>query len=174
MADPAVREGDPDDIVITPGESTYRANCHLQGVENPWPPIETVTVQIHRGSETIYVRYRDNIVTEAGETRNNIFNVRREGGFVEYDRPIDYFFRLYATSIPAGLHLFQDGAGALIGAMSRTLIIEVPDGMQPGIYTLEIGIEIKEREWRDSVPRIIDEKDYGTVPCTIEVIEPIT
>jgi hypothetical protein len=120
------------------------------------------------------VRYKDNIVTEAGETRNNIFNVRGEGGFFEGSGSSDYFLRLYATSSPAGLHLFQDGAGALIGAMAKTLIIEVSDSMQPGIYTLEIGIEILEREWRGTVPRIIDEKDYGTVPCTIEVIEPIT
>lgn len=153
---PTVGEEAPDDIVVTPGGSAYRANVHQQGVENPWPPIETVEVQMHSGSETVYVRYRNNIITEAGETRNNIFNVRKKDGSFEGGLSI---FRLYATSIPTNLKLFQEGGGALIGAVARILVVEVPEDMQPGLYTLEIGIEI-------------EEKVYGTVPCTIEVIEP--
>ena len=174
VADPAVGEGEPDDLLPVSCGPAYRANVHQQGVENPWPPIETVEVRMKSGSETIHVRYRNNIVTEAGETRNNIFTVRREGGFVEYGRPIDYFLRLYATSVPTGLHLFQDVGGGLIGTLVSTLVVEVSEDMQPGIYTLEIGIEIVKRDWRGRVPRITDEKDYGTVPCTIEVIEPAT
>ena len=147
----------PDDLLPVSCGPAYRANVHQQGVENPWPPIETVEVQVHSGSETIYVRYRDSIVTEAGETRNNIFTVRRESGFLEGGGLS--IFRLYATSIPTGLQLFQDAGGGLIGTLVSTLVIEVPEDMQPGIYTLEIGIEI-------------EGKAYGTVPCTIEVIEP--
>jgi len=171
---PAVGEEAPDDIVNMPSASAYRANVHTQGVENPWPPIETVTVQMLSGSETSYVRYRNNIITEAGETKKSIFNVTKKGGFFEGSGSISFGLRFYTTSIPTGLQLFQEGGGALIGAIASILVIEVPEDMQPGIYTLEIGIEIVEREWRGRVPRIIDEKDYGTVPCTIEVIEPTT
>jgi len=159
LGDPAVGEGDPDDLINVSCGPAYRANVHQQGVENPWPPIETLEVQVRRGSKTIYVRYRDNIITEAGETRNNIFSVRKKDG--RFEGGGLSIFSLYATSVPPGLHLFQDVGGGLIGTLVSTLVIEVPEDMQPGLYTFEIGIEI-------------EGKDYGTVPCTIEVIEPIT
>ncbi|GAI32617.1 unnamed protein product, partial [marine sediment metagenome] len=39
----------PDDIVSTPGGIAYRANVHQQGVENPWPPIESSEVVLKSG-----------------------------------------------------------------------------------------------------------------------------
>lgn len=141
----------PDDIVGTPGGMAYRANVHQQGVENPWPPIETTEVVLGSGSKAVYIRYRDYIETKAGETRNNIFRVRREGGFWEGS------LNLYATGIPSSIKLAQNIGYGLIGTLVAVLVIEAPDAA-PGQYTLEIGLEINGR-------------DYGTVPCIIRVIE---
>lgn len=142
----------PDDIVGTPGGMAYRANVHQQGVENPWPPIETTEVGLGSGSKAVYIRYRDYIKTEAGETRNNIFNVRREGGFWEGS------LNLYATSIPSSVTLAQSVVGGIPGTLAAVLTIEISPDAAPGQYTLEIGLEISG-------------KDYGTVPCIIKVIE---
>ena len=100
--------------------------------------------------------------------------MRKEGGFFEGSGSITFGLRFYTTSIPTGLQLFQEGGAGLIGTVARILVVEVPEDMQPGIYTLEIGIEIEEKDWSGEVPRTIDKKDYGTLPCTIEVIEPTT
>jgi hypothetical protein len=64
----------PDDIVPTLGGPAYRANVHQQGVENPWPPINTTKVTISSSFEadTVHIRYRDYIETKAGEPRYNI------------------------------------------------------------------------------------------------------
>ncbi len=43
----------PDDIVITPGGTAYRANVQQAGMANPWPPIQTVEVQLGSGSDSL-------------------------------------------------------------------------------------------------------------------------
>jgi hypothetical protein len=144
---PAVGEEAPDDIVPTPGGIAYRANVNHQGEENPWPPVETVVVEI----DDAWLRYRDHIETKAGETRNNIFSVGQEDGFWEVS------LSLYATSIPSGITLAQSIGGASPGTLDTVLMIEVSPNAAPGQYTLEIGLEI-------------DGSDYGTVPCIIEVV----
>ena len=144
---PAVGEEAPDDIVPTPGGVAYRANVHQQGEENSWLPIESIAVTL----DGIYLGYRDYIETKAGETRNNIFGVSREDGFWEGS------LNLYATSILSGITLAQAVSGGLPGTLATVLIIEVSPEAVPGQYTLEIGLEINGR-------------DYGTVPCIIEVV----
>ena len=149
---PAVGEQAPDDIVPTPGGVAYRANVHQQGVENPWPPIESVEVELGSGSNAVNVKYRDYIETKAGQTRNNIFYVRRRGGFW------DSRLNLYAVDIPSSIKVFQEGGGGLPGTLASVLVIEISKDVKPGQYTFEIGVEI-------------NGKDYGTVPCTIRVLE---
>ena len=153
---PAMGEEAPDDIVYTPGGDAYRANVHQQGVENPWPPIETVEAQLGSGSDTIQVRYRNYIVTRAGEIRNNILYVNREGGFFEGGGIAS--MRLYSVGLLSGLKVFQESGGGLIGQLVSVLVIEIPLDVVPGEYHLEIGLEIEGR-------------DYGTIPCIIEVVK---
>ena len=152
---PATGEDAPDDVVINRME-TYRANVHEQGKENPWPPIETVTVKLGRSSDKVNLWYRNHIVTEAGETRNNILFAYKEDGFFEGGTG---GIKLYTLETPSGLNLFQESGGGLPGTLVSVLIIEVPPDTEPGLYKLEIGLEIQG-------------KDYGTIPCTIEVVEP--
>jgi hypothetical protein len=149
---PPMDEEAPDDIVPTPGGGTYRANVHQQGVENPWPPIESTDVVLGSGSDALNVSYRDYIKTEAGETRNNIIRIRKESGL------FNKTLALYSVDVPAGLSLTDGGRGVgLPGTLGAVLVIDISPDVAPGEYTFEVGMEI-------------DGKDYGTIPCIIEVI----
>jgi len=142
----------PDDFVPTPGGGTYRANVHQGGVENPWPPVESVEVSLGSGSDTINVSYRDYIETPSGEARNNIIRVTKEGGI------FDSKLELYSTGVQDGLELADAGRGVgLPGTLGGILVIKIASDVTLGEYPLEIGL-------------IINGKDYGTVTCTVEVI----
>ncbi len=140
-----VANGAPDDILAAPGGIIYRANIHEEGEENPWPPIKITNVTLSSWFRELTVGYRDYIETRAGETRNNIFMVGRDNGRLN----------LYATQFPLGLELTQTIiAGRVLFAV---LVIRVAPEVAPGKYNFDIGLEI-------------NGGDYGTVPCTIEVI----
>ncbi len=145
-----------DDIVFTPGGDAYRANVHQQGVANPWPPVEMTTIHLGSASDSIQVLYRDHIVTGAGETRNNILYINRGKGFS--DGGVSSI-RLYSEGTPNGISLSQAGGGGLIGQLVTILVVEIQPDIEPGLYPLKIGLEIKGR-------------DYGTIPCDIEVFGP--
>jgi hypothetical protein len=149
---PATGEEAPDDIVFTPGGTAYRANVHQVGEENPWPPVEITMVVLVNGSSEISVWYRDYIETAAGEVRNNILEVWRS------EQPLlDSSLNLYSIDVPAGIELTDVGGSAFPGVIATVLVIEVSPDVEPGQYAFEIGLEI-------------DGDDYGTVPCTIEVL----
>jgi len=151
MSPPTGKEA-PDDIVPTPGGGAYRANVHQQGVENPWPPITSTETVLGAGPDALTVSYRDRIETDAGQIHNNIVNVRREGGL------FDSRLALYSVGVPAGINLFSGGGVGLPGTLGRVVVIETEPDVVPGAYSFEIGIEV-------------DGHDYGTVPCTLVVIE---
>jgi hypothetical protein len=149
---PATMEEAPDDVMLEPGGVAYRANVHHEGEENPWPSIESTVVVLSSGSSEIYVRYRDYIETAAGEIRNNIVYVNEPG------QPLlDSILSLYSVDAPAGIELTIVARGGLIGTAAAALAIEVSLDVEPGQYNFEIGLEI-------------DGEDYGTIPCTIEVL----
>ena len=153
MLPPAEGQEAADDIVITPGGGAYRANVHHQGEENPWPSIESTRAVLGSGADSLRISYRDYIETGAGETRNNIIHVGKEGGLHGSN------LALYAVAVPAGIELTDGGRGiGLPGATGAVLVIEISPDVAPGRYSFEIGLEI-------------DGKDYGTVPCTVEVRE---
>jgi hypothetical protein len=142
-----------DDFVPTPGGGTYRANVHKEGVENPWLPIKSISVALGSGSDALNINYRDFIETNAGEYRNNIIRVTKKGGH------LDSKLELYSTGVPEGLELTDGGRGVgLPGTLGAILVIEIAAYVVPGEYPLEIGL-------------IINGKDYGTVTCTIKIIE---
>jgi len=158
---PVAWEGDVyDDIVPTPGGAAYRANVHQVGEENPWPPVETVMVELNGG----WLRYRDHIETGAGETRNNIFTMGLEGGFWEGR------LKLYASAVPPGIELSRSMGGGLPGTLATVLVIEIAPEVAPGQYILEIGLEVE--GWDYGIVRhLCGNRDYGTFPCIIEVVE---
>ena len=113
-----------------------------------WPPIKTIEVVL---ADNVTVTYRASIVTEAGQTRNNIVAVRKAG--VHDSRPLN----LTVSNIPAGFKVTEEGSGGLPGTSVKVLIIEIAREVKPGEYTVDIGIEF-------------DGKDYGKIPCTIKVV----
>jgi hypothetical protein len=142
-----------DDLVITPGGSAYRANVHEQGVQNPWSPIVRVKAVLGNGSDILSIYYRDNIETKAGETRNNIIIVIKEGSMLDSST-----LALYAVAVPDGIALTNSMAGGLPGTLAEVVAVQIKPQVAPGQYNFKIGIEV-------------DGKDYGTIPCTIKVIQ---
>jgi hypothetical protein len=143
-----------DDIVGTPGGIAYRANVHSienMGKEYPGPPIKNTSTTLSHWFSEINVTYRHPIETRAGETRNSIFRVSREDGFHGGQ------LSLYATTIPTGITLTQNMSAGMIGTLAAVLVIEISPDAAPGQYSFEIGLEV-------------NGGDYGTVPCTIEVL----
>jgi len=142
----------PDDIMPVPGGGpAYRANVHQQGVENPWPSIEVSEVFLGSGSNEAHIYYRNYIETAAGEKRNNVVKVIIPGKDVNS-------LSLYADDIPPGITLTDGLQWSGPSAKASVLVIEISPDVMPGEYILEIGLEI-------------NGKDYGTIPCTIEVVE---
>jgi len=141
----------PDDIIPTPGGLGYRVG--QQGVEHPWSPIDTTKVVISSGFEidTVYIRYRDYIETKAGESRNNIVYVSMGNRAVGS-------LNLYTVNLPAGIEVTEGMRWHGPGPVAVVLVMDISPDIKTGQYSFGIGIEI-------------DGKDYGTIPCTIEVIE---
>ncbi len=150
---PVTGEEAPDDIVTPPGGPAYRANVHQEGVENPWPPIESSEVVLGDNDDALNLTYRNYIETKAGQTRNNILYIRTPGRDIQS-------LNLYAGDIPTGIEVAERMRwhGGSPGMVVPVLLIEVSQDVEPGEYTFEIGVEI-------------NGKDYSTVPCTIKIIE---
>jgi hypothetical protein len=138
----------PDDIVHTPGGDAYRANVHQAGVPDKWPSIQTVIAE----RNNLQIQYRADIETRAGETRNNIIAVY--GGEAVFDSKL----ALYSSVLPDGIKLTDVGGGGRPGMLLAVVAIEISPSVIPGQYTFLFSVEI-------------DGKDYGTFPCTINVIK---
>lgn len=147
---PSARPGveRPDDIVPTPGGPQYRANVHQEGIENPWPPIETKEEFL---AENVICIYRAYIETRAGEARNNIVRVVTPGRDTNK-------LNLYISNTPTGIEVKQGMEWHGPRTTAQVLVIEISRGVQLGQYSFEVGV-------------VIDGKDYGKVPCTIKVIQ---
>lgn len=142
----------PDDIMTAPGGSLYRANIQQGDVENPWPPIESTEIVVGSGSNAANIVYRDYIETKAGEARNNVIQVKIPSKEVKS-------LSLYTIAISYGISITVDSIWSGIpGTQEAVLVIAIAQDVAPGEYTFEIGLEI-------------NGKDYGTLPCTIKVIE---
>ena len=153
METPLPGEEAPDDFVPTPGGGSYRGNVHEASVENPWPPIESTSTVLKSGDNAINVQYRDHIETKAGETRNNIIIITRQGTPL-FDSRLD----LYSVDIPAGIQLTYNRGAGPPGSLGAVLMIKISPDVALDQYQVEIGLEI-------------NETDYGTIICTIEVVE---
>jgi len=142
----------PDDLINTPGGTGYRAGFQLEREEHHWPPIEIATVVLGTGSDILNIRYRAYIESKAGETRNNIISVTKDGGLVG-SRLV-----LYTNTAPDGMKLTILNGNGLWGSLAAVLAIEISLEVSPGQYVFRIGIKV-------------DGKDFGTLPCTINIIK---
>jgi hypothetical protein len=146
----ATAEEAPDDIIITPGGYCYRANFHQLGVGNPWPSIESTTITLDDNDPASYLYYRSYIETKAGETRNNIFKVTTPVWDIQS-------VELYIGDVPTGIEIAESDRWYGPRAIASVLTIVIAKDTKSGEYTFEIYMEI-------------DGEDYGSVPCTIKVI----
>ena len=150
----------PDDIIPGPGRGPfYRANGFAEGVVNPWPPIESTTVTLGTSSNTTQITYRDYIESEASQTRNNIFYIYRPDSGHPSDTALKLEVTLKGTNLPSGITVTKDWQSRGPSTQSKTgLKIEILQNVKPGEYVFGINVEI-------------NGKDYGTVPCTVKVLE---
>jgi hypothetical protein len=144
-----------DDIIPTPGGGAYRASVHEAGKENPWPPVQTGIIYWTKGVDTITVFHRTDIEAKAGEAYTDIISVGGKGMMTWEKNTLI----LYAGEIPKGITVTDTAKPVgLIGTLGTVLVITVSPDIAPGMYTVNIGIEL-------------DGKDYGTVPCRVKVVE---
>ena len=149
-----------DDVVSAPGGFTYRANVHQQG-QRDWPPIQETEVTLKSLSGTIDIQYRDYIETEAGETRNNIIFLSGKNS-PELLHPLQVYYR--AVDLPDGITIERDGQmyGGIGGQDRKSsrvvLLIRIASQVKLGEYPFAIHLEY-------------EGKDFGSLPCTIKVIE---
>jgi hypothetical protein len=139
----------PDELNGTPGGIAYWANVIQEGVANPWPPIQVTIKQMKSG---IDVMYRADIESKAGETHYNIINITKTTGHFENNT-----LKIYTNTMYNGIGLAVSPGAGLPGSLSAILIFTVSPDIIPGKYFFMIIIEI-------------DGKEYGWVPCTINVI----
>jgi hypothetical protein len=152
-----------DDFVPTPGYGpTYRANVFAgRGdgtlVLNPWPRIESATVTRGAPPDTVEIQYRDYIETGAGQTRNNLFSARLlDVELVDRSGAIEEVI-LEGVDAPSGITATQDWQQG--GPYFKTLLkIAISPDVQPGEYIFNVNV-------------VVNGKDYGTVPCTVKVLE---
>jgi len=147
----------PDDILPAPGLGPqYRANILAQGVVNPWPPIESTKVTLGASSDAVQVTYRDYIESEAGQTRNNIFYMYRPNSSPN-DTSLDVILK--AIDPPSCITVTQEGGWSGPGTQTKAFLkIEISQEVKPGEYAFGIHV-------------LINGEDYGTIPCTVKVIE---
>jgi hypothetical protein len=144
-----------DDVMTAPGLGPqYRANMHEQGKTNPWPPLEMTFVTLGESPGAAIIGYRKDIETRAGEVRNNIIKVSIISNDLDSVRSLS----IYAQEVPGGITL-TDGM-QWSGPMTRVsvLVIDISGEVASGQYTFKIGLKI-------------NDKDYGTVLCTVKVVE---
>lgn len=142
----------PDDIMPVPGGGpAYRANIQQQGIKNPWPSIEVSEAYLGSGVDEAHIYYRSHIETAAGETRNNVIKA------IIPSKEVNNLM-LYADDVPQGITLTDGMQWSGPSARASVLVIEISPNIAPGQYDFEIGIEV-------------EGKDYGTIPCTIGVVE---
>lgn len=145
-----------DDIVYTPFGPAYRGNGQQEGVINPWPRIPSVTTFLYAGDDSILIglMYRNYMETRAGEIRNVILSLStsEEGAAITS-------VNLYTSDTPSEIKIAE--CMRYSGPQSRNirvLSIEIAEDTALGDYEFRIGFTI-------------NDTDYGTVPCTIKVID---
>lgn len=145
-----------DDLIYTPGGPAYRANVQLGEVINPWPGIDSATVFLGAGDDEFLIglMYRNYIETRTGEARNLILylSTSEEGAAIES-------VELSASGTPSKIKVAEcmRYSGPQFRHI-RVLSIEIAEDTAPGDYKFGIGFTI-------------NGTDYGTVSCTIKVID---
>ena len=142
-----------DDVVsLMSKDFNYLANIAPAGgiLREPWP-VPVVKEVLKKGTSSLDVMYRQEINSPPGETRNNIIKIALGDSFLPD-------LSLYLRDVPQGFSFTQVGPWNTSLSILRVevLTISIPSDAKPGKYTFLIGI-------------VVDNIDYGAVPCTVVV-----
>ncbi len=142
----------PDDLVITPGGYAYRGNVSQEGQVNPWPHVETVITALTSGNETVTAFYRNDIVTNAGQVRNDLVILSGQAYFSG-----DHTLDLYGSGVPAGFTLNRYGSAGLMGQIGTDLRLDIASSVAPGDYSFSLGV-------------VVDGAYLGALPIAVHVV----
>ena len=142
-------EDTPEAVDFTPGGPCIKISS--QTAEAPTMNLNFTTVTLDDNNPSSYVSYRDYITSTAGETRVNILRVTTPEWQLES-------LELYTGEIPAGIEIVETMQWRGPRTIASVLSIAIAGDIEAGEYTLDIYIEI-------------DGQSYGSVACTIQVIE---
>jgi hypothetical protein len=165
------REETYDDIVYCgPGVDDYRANCTPEQRLLPGSVKET-EVALSGRIFSPRIRYRDSIETKSDQIRYNIFYLSLTSRFLRIvsnykniitNSPIvDYKIKLSGMTqniYIKNVGLFRYGHSDRVGDKQLNIMIEIPEDVEPGDYTLTFIVEAKGRY-------------CGELPCVIHVVE---
>jgi hypothetical protein len=143
-----------DDIVMTPNGGIYRAHVIEEGQTNPWPRIPTAVAIWTVGLDTVSVFYRTEIAVKAGESHPDIILITGDTSLLPDISKIE----LYAVKVPRGITLADTHNSAITvqGNVGTVLMVTTSPGLHAGNYSFKVGI-------------ILDGKDCGTFPCSVNV-----
>ncbi len=149
-----------DDIVTPPGGFGYRANVHQAG-QPDWPPVQQTEVQLWVSPDLLFLTYRDQIETKAGETRNNIFYLDVAHSQNKPD-PLKASYEVknlpQGFSVVSGQQMYG-GIGGQNKLSSRIVMkITIAAEVIPGEYPFEFKV-------------VVDGVDFGNIPCTVKVMK---
>jgi hypothetical protein len=166
------REETYDDIVnCGPGSDNYRANCLPEQRAMPGS-VKVSEVALSGCIFAPCVHYREYISTKAGQVRYNLFYMTLQNTFLRIvsgyichpltKSPIvDYELKLAQASQNFNIENVGEihyGVGGPFGDKQINLMIEIPQGVKPGDYTLNFIVEANGFK-------------CGELPCVIHVIE---
>jgi len=153
LTSPVARTEAADDLVPnTAGYLQYRSENEPQlGI------VETVAITLGGDPSAFHVNYRDDIETQAGQIRNNIFYIWQQNN--QGTRQNINNIVLSSDDIPAGITVntnsgYYDKFGA---EWIQIMQIVTYPNTQPFTHNFNIGVQI-------------DGKDCGAIPCTVKVI----
>jgi hypothetical protein len=147
----------PDDIVITPGGLAYRANVHEQGIPDQWPTIQTTEIVLGTKPDTARIRYRNNIETRAGQTRNSILTITL---------PNENALQSGISAKAVSVNLENPPAGFTLASGQEW---HGPGGTSEAVVMIATSSEVKAGQYDIRLAFNINDKDYGYLPCVIKV-----
>lgn len=143
-------------IVETPGGPGYAGNT--AGVSTqPLDPVETTQATLVKDNVQVNITYRDTVKIWRSDTRPNIINMSMAGQTLSSPGITANDVTLYTPGAPMYMSIasVMQWSGGL--SNSQVLMFQASEKMTTGKHTFKLGIMVKG-------------VDYGTIPCTVEVI----
>ncbi len=145
-------------IVVTPGGPSYAGNTAGAGTK-PLDSVKITQATLTVGTTHAYISYRETMESFRSATHPNIINVFLAGKTINHSTPSNPIsnITLYTVGAPKYMSIacVMQWTGGL--SSSEVLMFQTSEKMSTGKHTFDLGI-------------IVDGVDFGTVPCTVDVI----